>query len=355
MARITHLQAMQLLTFFLILQLGPSPLTQHQVLKPTDVGLFNPDLPNEHRLGPVAMVGSDTVYRDVYTWVDSLKDLSRMHGTKEVRQVIQPCLRGSAATWWIVELTDKDRKKLRNANLEGWFALLIERFKMQQSVAIKKLISSSYTQKDLDQSPRVWVHEMLRYARAAGLESTYVGLYIIRSRFVEKLRKDIPLPTPTTELIDFLEQLDTLYLVWREQEHGKVHFPLIVDTLMDGTPRSNLDVSKLRPVYDSRRRSHELCSVAAKVLTGLTKYWRQIISDNLIVYLHLRTQVYAIFRYLISQLTRLFNLVVSKVLPHPPELRFRDLLAARCHEIRTSGTSTAWQLRVCSFLLADGI
>ena len=67
---------------------------------------------------------------------------------------------------------------------------------------------------------------MLRYNKAAGLESTYVGLYVIRSRFVEKLRKDIPLPTPTTELIDFLEQLNTLYLAWRDKSIEKFTSPL---------------------------------------------------------------------------------------------------------------------------------
>ena len=133
------LWASLILCFFL--QLWPSSRPQHQVLQPKDVGLFNPDVSDEHGLGPVAMVFIDTVYRDIYTWVDCLRDLARTNSTNEVKQVIQPCLRGGAGTWWIVELTDKDRKKLRNANLEGWFSLLIERFKMQQSVAIKSSLA----------------------------------------------------------------------------------------------------------------------------------------------------------------------------------------------------------------------
>ena len=78
-----------------------TPLTSpsyHLVLKAKEVGFYNPDVPDEHGKGPVATVGSDTVYRDIYIWVERLKDLVHIHGPAEVKQVIQTCLRGSAAT-----------------------------------------------------------------------------------------------------------------------------------------------------------------------------------------------------------------------------------------------------------------
>ena len=302
MAKTTQLRpilfAMLILNILLILQLWPS----HQVLKPKDVAPFNPDIPDEHGLGPIAMVGSDTVYRDIYTWVDYLRDLARTHSINEVRQNIQQCLRGSAATWWIVELTVEDRRKLRNAHLERWFPLLIERFKIQRSVALTKLTSSSYTWGDLDRSPRMWIHEMLRYTKAAGLESTYMGLSIIWSRFAANLRKDIPMPMPTTKLVDFLEQVDTLYPAWREQEHGKDDFPPMVDTLNDGTPRYKLDVSKLRPFYDSTvndRRSYAWRPDVFGILVGLTQRLRQAITNVLVVYRRLQGQIHTRFHHLL--------------------------------------------------------
>ena len=152
----------------------PHQVLKTQVLKPKDVGLFNPDVAEEHGLGPVATVSSETVYRDIYTWVERLKDLVHVHGSDDVvRQVIQPCLRGSAATWWIAELTDEDRKKLRNADLQRWYSLLIKRFKIQTSVAISRITSSSYSPQDLSRSPRIWIHQMLHYAKAAEMDSTF--------------------------------------------------------------------------------------------------------------------------------------------------------------------------------------
>ena len=192
-----------------------APLTSRlPMLKPKDVGIFNPDVSDEHGKGPVATISNETVYRDIYTWVERLKDLVHLHGSDDVRHVIQSCLRGSAATWWIAELTDEDRKKLRNAELQRWYSLLISRFKMQTSVALTRLISSSYSMRDLDRPPRIWIHQMLHYAKAAEMDSTYNQLSIIWNRLDAALRKDIPMPKPHTRLIDFLDQVDAMYPTW---------------------------------------------------------------------------------------------------------------------------------------------
>ena len=149
-------------------------LTSHlpPVLKAKEVKFYSADVVDEHGYGPVAMVSNDTVYRDISTWVKRLKDLVHIHGPDDVRQDIQPYLHGSAATWWIIELTDEDRKKLRQADLQRWYWLL-RRFKVQTSVALTRLVSSSYTPQDLSRSPRVWILEVLHYAKAAEADTTY--------------------------------------------------------------------------------------------------------------------------------------------------------------------------------------
>ena len=190
------------------------PTSYRSTLRAKDVGFFNPDTPEEHGLGPVATVSSETVFRDVYTWVERLKDLIYTHGPDEVRWIIQPCLRGSAATWWIAELTDEDRRKLRNSELQRWFSLLIKRFKLQTSVALSRLVSQSYSSYDLGRSPRIWIHQMLHYARAAEIDSTFNQLTIIWNRFDANLRRDIPMPKPHTRLADFLDQIDVMYPTW---------------------------------------------------------------------------------------------------------------------------------------------
>ena len=93
------------------LPLNPPPqiTSHHQALKAKDVRFLKPDVRNEHELGHVATVSSDTVYRDIYTWVEILKDLVHVHSTNDVKQIILLCVPGSAATWWDDELTEEDR------------------------------------------------------------------------------------------------------------------------------------------------------------------------------------------------------------------------------------------------------
>ena len=237
-----------------ILQSIETPLRSHRsTLKAKDVGFFNPDTPDEHGLGPVATVGSETVYRDIYTWVERLKDLMHTYGPDEVKWIIQPCLRGSAATWWIAELTDEDRRKLRDSELYRWFSLLIKRFKLQTAVALSRLVSQSYSSNDLSRSPRIWIHQMLHYARAAEIDSTFNQLTIIWNRFDANLRRDIPMPKPHTRLTEFLDHIDIMYPTWVDikksgyRQHG---FP------PRDPQRDSYRDSQRDPHRDSHRNPH---------------------------------------------------------------------------------------------------
>ena len=86
----------------------PQITSHHQALKAKNLRFLKPDLQHEHELGPVATAGSETVYHDIYTWVERLKDLVNVHGPNDVKQIIQLCLPSSAATLWMAELTEED-------------------------------------------------------------------------------------------------------------------------------------------------------------------------------------------------------------------------------------------------------
>ena len=190
-----------------------------QVLCPKDVGVFHPDIPDLHGPGPVVAIGSDIVYRDIYTWVEILNELADVSNTEDITQVIQPCLRGSAAIWWIVELTGIERKELRKASLERWSFVLERRFGLPRPIAYAKFLSSWYTTQDLNQPPRIWIHQMAQYGKAAGISSR-IQLWAIWRQFDQNLKNDIPKPITNTTLIDFLEKVDDVYLLWVTKSQG---------------------------------------------------------------------------------------------------------------------------------------
>ena len=79
------------------LQINSLQQLHQQVSCPEYVGVFDPNVPSVHGPGAVVTIGSDMVYRDIYTWVEILNELANVHGTEHITQAIQPCLRGSAA------------------------------------------------------------------------------------------------------------------------------------------------------------------------------------------------------------------------------------------------------------------
>ena len=195
--------------------------SRQQVLCPVDVGLFSPDVQDVHKLGPVVVVGNELIYRDIYTWVELLDKLANASSAEDIIQFIQPCLRGSAAVWWLVELTSMEREELRKADLPQWSSILINRFGLPKAMAHNLFRTLQYTPQDLAQPPRVWIHQMVQYGKAAGIDPNLL-VVDIWLQFDSNLYRDIPFPGMDTPLVKFLEDVDDAYPYWIAKSRG--HF-----------------------------------------------------------------------------------------------------------------------------------
>ena len=125
-------------------------------LKADDVGFFDPSYEdpkesNSKNENPVINAGRHVFYRDVYAFVDRLKDLVHLKGEDKVREVLPTCFRGSALIWHSTELTELEKRGLRNASVEEWSETLTEKFKERTSVALQHLQSEHYTMNDARQ------------------------------------------------------------------------------------------------------------------------------------------------------------------------------------------------------------
>ena len=106
-----------------------------------------------------------------------------------------------------------EREKLRKADLQRWSLALIKRFKLPFDNAFDGYYFSRYTTQDLNQHLRIWIHQMIQYAKAINNPSNSL-LEMIWTSFEPRLQLDIPEPTPTTTMIDFLESIDAVYPGW---------------------------------------------------------------------------------------------------------------------------------------------
>ena len=126
-------------------------------MRAEEVGYFDPEHQQEQGNGPVVNAGKHVFYRDVYIFVDRLKDLAATR-PNDVKRVITACFRGSVLMWYSAELTELERDLLRDSDLDRWYITLINRFKTRTAVALSQLISQTYSLSDVKHtSPRAFI------------------------------------------------------------------------------------------------------------------------------------------------------------------------------------------------------
>ena len=197
---------------------GPGPAPQAEAparplpLRPDDIGFFNPGADGD---GPV--VGEKHVtFRDVFVFVDRLKEMKRRFNEEQVLKVILSCLKGTAITWHTAELSEFERVVLETANLDQWIKLLIRRFKENTGEAVKLMYSEKFTMSDAlnNADPRDFAQSIFRHARAAELGDAQ--LIVTWNNLAPSFRNAIPQPTTNTSVHTFLEQLDAKRHIWHE-------------------------------------------------------------------------------------------------------------------------------------------
>jgi Aspartyl protease len=198
---------------------GPQgPKADSTSWKVEDLGFFSPDL-TDPKDQPIKSVGTQVHYRDVYVFTDRLKDFATIKGEELVKSNVHASLRGSALDWYSTELTDREKRYLRLATLQdGWIDSLIQRFKPRTALALNKLTEARYALSDLRDgtSPRAFAQTILRHAKAAQIDSLYNQLTMIWAKLDTELRRDVPEPTETTSMADFMKQLEAKEDIWKE-------------------------------------------------------------------------------------------------------------------------------------------
>ncbi len=185
-----------------------------------DIGFFDPGLEGD---GPVVNVGRHVFYRDIYAFVDRLKDMMNLRGEDKLRAVLPQCFRGSALIWHSTELSDMEKDLLRQASLSSWYQAMINRFKQRTPMALASLQQSRYTMTDAQsgKDPRLFAQDIFRSAKAANMESIHNQLTIAWNNLDWRFRANIPEPTATTSVRKFLEQLDSMSDIWHEMARSQ--------------------------------------------------------------------------------------------------------------------------------------
>ena len=197
-----------------------------KMLRAEDVGYFDPGFQAEQEHGkttpgPVINAGKHAYYLDIFVFIDRLDELARKHGQHRVKDVIPSCLRGSALTWWTVEVDTSTKAILEasTAELQLWIDLLIKSFRTNPAEALAALTRSRYTLRDLHMgiTPRTWIHGQLSLARSADLGSRYNQLTMIWNQMDPYFQEQLAQPSLATTLSSFLEDVDRKTTAWQNR------------------------------------------------------------------------------------------------------------------------------------------
>ena len=177
-------------------------------LRAEDLGYFDPDYESE-RNESIVSSGRHVYYRDMFVWIDHLKDLAKNHSEEELRPLITQAFRGGALIWYSTELSELEKDLLREASMDRWYQAFTRRFRQKGPEAQEALDSCSYSLQDAKngRTPRSYVQDIIRHAKATQLP-LYNQLLLAYTKMHYKFRVHLTEPLPTTTLSSFLEQLD---------------------------------------------------------------------------------------------------------------------------------------------------
>jgi len=174
-----------------------------------EIGFFDPGHETESTTGIVTN-GKHAMYTDVFIFTDRLQYMVKLHGEQPVRNLWSTCLRGTALAWHAVELTEMEQDLLNNTSMALFCSVLNKRLRMAPAETLKSMNTSTFTLADLRnrKSIRIYTQEIFRAARSVAGESIYQQLLAIYNVLAPQIKIHITLPTETTTMRNFFEEVD---------------------------------------------------------------------------------------------------------------------------------------------------
>lgn len=118
--------------------------------------------------------GMDTIFQNVYLFVEQAKDIASLRRDKLVRQNLATCLKGTALGWYTSKVIPDQKWLLRlGQGIDKWKLKLVTQFKERPNMAMAAIVRERYTLTNAQnrRKPREYVGVIIRGAKSAELGS----------------------------------------------------------------------------------------------------------------------------------------------------------------------------------------
>jgi hypothetical protein len=196
----------------------PGTTVSSSRFSPKEIGFFSPRLDERDGQGDIVQIGSETYIRNVYYFIDRIKDTVRLRGEDEVKANLIQYLRGAAIEWYTDTLTNFEKEALRTGSITLWYDRLENKWKEPTAVAVKQVLSAKYTLVDAaaDKDIAAHIRHVMRHTKPANISDRYAQLSMVYSSIHPILRGLIPTPTPDTTVDSFIRACEAQQEIWRE-------------------------------------------------------------------------------------------------------------------------------------------
>ena len=165
----------------------------------------------------IVNVDRHVFYRDVYIFIDRLKNMTSLREKNKLRIVISQCLRDTVLILHSAKLSNLEKNLLRNrATLINWYDVLIVRFKKRASKTFEKLQRFRYIMIDARnaRNSRLYAQKIFRHAKSIELNSIFNQLIMTWSNFDWKFRQHVSKSNSDVTIRQFFEELNKRVEMW---------------------------------------------------------------------------------------------------------------------------------------------
>ena len=183
-----------------------------------NIDYFDSRRENEKNTKIIVNVDRHVYYKDVFVFIDRLKNFEKKSFDHRVRELIVECLREDVIIWHELKLKAIEKNMYRDASVNQWCKELIRRFKERDSQILKNLQVERYSIQNArnDKTSKVYVQNIMRHFRAIEFNFTYNQLIMTWNNLNFEFKMQISESTTTTTLVSFFDFLNVKVNVWHE-------------------------------------------------------------------------------------------------------------------------------------------
>ena len=192
---------------------------EKSILKSSEnIDFFDSRRENDKNKNVIVNVDRHIYYKNVFVFIDKLKNLKKSSFDHRMRELIVECLRDDALIWHSLKLNETEKNMFRDASMNQWCRDLIRRFKKRDSQTLKNLQIEKYIMQNVrnDKTSKTYVQNIMRHSRIVEFNSIYNQLIMTWNNLNFNFKMQISESITTTIFISFFDSLDVKTSIWQK-------------------------------------------------------------------------------------------------------------------------------------------